>query len=85
MLTAHPTESETIAAATTAGLFLSRDGGEAFGRREGAVKLAFVFQRVTRPFHQPAFGLLCRRQRDLLLRILPSGAVVGYDCDGVQS
>ena len=30
MLTAHPTESETIAAATTAGLFLSRDGGDAF-------------------------------------------------------
>ena len=30
MLTAHPTESETIAAATTAGLFVSRDGGDAF-------------------------------------------------------
>ncbi|HUF82515.1 MAG TPA: glycosyl hydrolase [Burkholderiales bacterium] len=30
MLTAHPTESATIAAATSAGLFLSRDGGDAF-------------------------------------------------------
>ena len=30
MLTAHPTESATIAAATTAGLFLSRDGGDEF-------------------------------------------------------
>lgn len=30
MLTAHPTQPATIAAATTAGLFLSRDGGEAF-------------------------------------------------------
>jgi hypothetical protein len=30
MLTAHPTESATIAAGTTAGLFLSRDGGEEF-------------------------------------------------------
>lgn len=30
MLTAHPTQPATIAAATSAGLFLSRDGGEAF-------------------------------------------------------
>lgn len=30
MLTAHPTESATVAAATTAGLFLSRDGGDEF-------------------------------------------------------
>lgn len=30
MLTAHPTESATIAAATSAGLFLSRDGGDEF-------------------------------------------------------
>ena len=30
MLTAHPMEPATIAAATTAGLFLSRDGGEEF-------------------------------------------------------
>ena len=30
MLTAHPTEPATIAAATTAGLFVSRDGGEEF-------------------------------------------------------
>ena len=30
MLTAHPTEPATIAAATTAGLFLSQDGGEEF-------------------------------------------------------
>jgi hypothetical protein len=30
MLTAHPTDPATIAAATTAGLFLSRDGGDAF-------------------------------------------------------
>ncbi len=30
MLTAHPTETATVAAATTAGLFLSRDGGEEF-------------------------------------------------------
>jgi hypothetical protein len=30
MLTAHPTEPSTLAAATTAGLFLSQDGGEEF-------------------------------------------------------
>ena len=30
MLTAHPTESTTMAAATSAGLFLSRDGGDEF-------------------------------------------------------
>jgi hypothetical protein len=30
MLTAHPTETATIAAATTAGLFLSRDDGDEF-------------------------------------------------------
>ena len=30
MLTAHPTDSETLAAATTAGLFVSRDGGDEF-------------------------------------------------------
>jgi hypothetical protein len=30
MLTAHPTESGTIAAATNAGVFLSRDGGDEF-------------------------------------------------------
>lgn len=30
MLTAHPTDAATIAAATTAGLFLSRDGGDEF-------------------------------------------------------
>lgn len=30
MLTAHPTDSATIAAATTAGLFLSRDSGDEF-------------------------------------------------------
>lgn len=30
MLTAHPTDPATIAAATTAGLFLSRDGGDEF-------------------------------------------------------
>ena len=30
MLTAHPTESATLAAATSAGLFLSRDGGDEF-------------------------------------------------------
>jgi hypothetical protein len=30
MLTAHPTEAATLAAATTAGLYLSRDGGEEF-------------------------------------------------------
>ncbi len=30
MLTAHPTETATIAAATIAGLFLSRDGGDEF-------------------------------------------------------
>lgn len=30
MLTAHPTEAATIAAATSAGVFLSRDGGDEF-------------------------------------------------------
>ena len=30
MLTAHPTDSRTVAAATTEGLFISRDGGEEF-------------------------------------------------------
>lgn len=30
MLTAHPTQSATMAAATSAGLFLSRDGGDEF-------------------------------------------------------
>lgn len=47
MLAVHPTEAATLAAATTGGLFLSRDGGEAFrplvsGTRVTAARYTFA-------------------------------------------
>ena len=70
MLTAHPTEAAMLAAATTAGLFLSRDAGETF---EPIMTSRATAARFTLEGDALLVGTLERRNPGLLLIAIKDG------------